>query len=159
MLNRRKMSLGASGIRLTDALFFVVTTIGMVFTAAGIFIIIDAAAMSPQTQGISQFQHSLLSVMGSIPGFPINTSDLYDVSLNNTGMVSWIVGLCLLVTGPGLWAKKKPAKWVATMIFSLSAWFHFLQFILLGLVGAPAAAAVACADILILYSLVKVKPD
>jgi hypothetical protein len=94
-------------------------------------------------------------VLGSIPGVPINTYDLSETSLALTGMVSWIIGLNILLVGLGMWRKNKLAKWIAVVIFALSGYFNFIQILLLGLVGAPLSIAGLITNSLILYLLWK----
>jgi hypothetical protein len=45
----------------------------------------------------------------------------------------------VLLVGLGLWAKSKFAKWVAMVIFSLAAYFDFVQFLFLGLLGSSSS--------------------
>jgi hypothetical protein len=134
-------------------LFLTIITVGIVFIVAGIFIIFLAAIVAPRAGDVEWLQHISVSVLGQIPGFPIAMDDLHNTSLTVAGTVSWIVGLDIFVVGIGLWGNKKLAKWMAIIIFALSAYFNFAQFLLLGLLGAPMTTAGLFANTLILYLL------
>jgi len=143
-------------VLLADVLFLVVTTSGIMLTISGLFVMILAATLPAEVSGVELLQQSVLSVLGLIPGVPINMNDLEGSSLTAIGMVSWIVGLDLLVVGLGLWVRSKVARWIAIIVFTSSVFFNFVQFLLLGLLGAPMATVSLLVNALILYLLWKV---
>ncbi|MCW3983833.1 MAG: hypothetical protein NWE96_07535 [Candidatus Bathyarchaeota archaeon] len=86
------------------------------------------------TQGVtSQFA---LEVVNYIPGIPIGIMELSGYSLSGIGLVSWIIGLNVMIIGLGLWVKHKYARFAALTIFGLAFIFQFFQFLLSGLTGS-----------------------
>ncbi len=140
---------------ITNALFIITTTVGIVLVVGGLSAIILASTMTASTSDAELMHQSVMSVLGPLPGVPINIQDLGDASLSSTGLVSWIIGLNLLVVGLGLWQRSKFAKWVAIIIFGLAAFFNFAQFMFFGVLGAPAAIVGLFINVLILYLLIK----
>ena len=131
-------------VLLADVLFLVVTTSGIMLTISGLFVMILAATLPAEVSGVELLQQSVLSVLGLIPGVPINMNDLEGSSLD------------LLVVGLGLWVRSKVARWIAIIVFTSSVFFNFVQFLLLGLLGAPMATVSLLVNALILYLLWKV---
>jgi hypothetical protein len=79
---------------------------------------------------------------------------LSQYSLSAIGLVSWIIGLDLLLTGLGLWVKHRLAQIVAVIIFALSTFAQFIEFLLLGIVGSPSSVILTILNSIILYVLV-----
>ena len=113
-----------------------IITFGVVLIVGGIYLMMPGANVSAQGQTISPAQ-SVVSSVGWIPGIPFYIGDLVNVSVASIGLVSWIVGIDLLLVGLGLWIRHKLARLTALMIFALAACFQFLQFLVLGYLGAP----------------------
>jgi hypothetical protein len=66
-----------------------------------------------------------------------------------------MLGLDILLVGLGLWVGHRGARWVAAIIFGLAAFFDFVQFLLFGLLGAPASSVELIVNSLILWGLFK----
>jgi hypothetical protein len=122
---------------ITDLITVLVITFGVVLIYTGI-ILITANPPQGNSQGglTSQFA---ISVVNSIPGVPFAMADLSQYSLAAIGLVSWIIGLNLMVIGLGLWVKHRFARTVALIVFGLATVFQFFQFLLLGVMGSPIA--------------------
>ena len=64
---------------------------------------------------------------------------LTNTSVSIIGLISWFIGLDLLLVGLGLWVRHNFARLAALMIFALAACFQFIQFLLSGIMGSPAS--------------------
>jgi len=71
------------------------------------------------------------------------------------GIVVWMLGFDILLVGLGLWVRHRGARWVGVIIFGLAAFFDFVQFLLLGLLGAPTSSIELIVNSLILWGLFK----
>ena len=104
--------------------------------------------------GISaQYVKTMVSAVDWVPGIPFYMSSLENMSASIVGLVAWIIGLDLFLVGLGLWVRHVLARFAGMTIFALSAYFQLIQFLHLGIVGAPAAAAQLCADGVLVYFL------
>lgn len=121
---------------IADVIFVTSMTSGVVLLVGGLFITILAASLPERISGVDSLAQSIVFVMGQIPGVPLSLEDLINNGLATVGIVSWIIGFDVLLVGLGLWVKSKFAKWVAMMIFSLAAFFDFVRFLFLGLLGS-----------------------
>jgi hypothetical protein len=141
---------------IADALFITSITVGVVLLVGGLFITILSASLPTKVSGVDSMTRSIVFVMGLIPGIPLSFGDLVNNGLAIVGIVSWIIGFDVLLVGLGLWAKNKFAKWVALVIFALAAYFDFVQFLFLGLLGSPSSVIGTLINGLIVYLLFKV---
>ena len=96
-------------------------------------------------------------VVNQFPGIPILVTDVADQGFLTVGLVTSILGVDLLLVGAGLRAGIRIAKWTAIMLFSLAVYFDFVEFLVLGLLGAPMSLAMAVLNAVILYLLLKLK--
>jgi hypothetical protein len=90
-----------------------------------------------------------------VPGMPLELSDLGASGLAMVGIVTWIIGLDLLLVSLGLSVKNRVAKYVAIVFFALAAYFDFVQFLLKGLSGAMFSVIGLALNITIVYFLFK----
>jgi lysylphosphatidylglycerol synthetase-like protein (DUF2156 family) len=88
-----------------------------------------------------------------IPGVPFYMGDVAQGGANVIGLVSWIVGLDLLLIGLGLWVRHRLAWLAAVVVFTLAAYFNFVQFLLHGVLGAPTSVFEMFIDTFLLYVL------
>lgn len=137
-------------IIITDLISKLVITFGVVLIVGGLYLMITASGSAPQT---SSAINSVLSVADWIPGIPFYINALANNSLTTIGLVSWFVGLDLLLVGLGLWIRDKFARFTALTIFALSALFQFIQFLYAGILGAPTSFIVLCIDAILVYFL------
>jgi hypothetical protein len=139
---------------ITDFLAIFIITFGVVLIAGGLVLITAEPASSPSNnsqQGLTQ--QFALAVTNSIPGIPFSLIDLEQYSIAAIGLVSWIAGLNLLCIGLGLWVRHRLARLAALIVFGLAAFFQFIQFLLLGIVGSPISVAVTILNAAIAYLL------
>jgi hypothetical protein len=139
-----------------DTLFLLTATLGIVLMIGGLATIIIATNLFSQISDSILLQQSISTVLSVIPGIPFNISDLNGFGLTATGLTTWIVGINLLVIGLGIYQKNTLAKWAAILIFALAAYFSFVQFILLGVIGAPIALIELIINGVILFSFWKI---
>lgn len=132
---------------ITDLISKLVITFGVVLIVGGLYLMITDAGNSTQTV------ETMVSAVDWVPGIPFYIANLENVSASIIGLVAWIVGLDLLLVGLGLWVRNELARFAALAIFALSAYFQLIQFLHLGIVGAPAATVQLCADGFLIYFL------
>ncbi len=137
-------------ILITDLISKLVITFGVVLIIGGLYLMITASSQVPQT---SSAINSVVSVADWIPGIPFYIGNLANTSVTTIGLVSWFVGLDLLLVGLGLWVRHKLARFTALAIFALSACFQFIQFLFLGILGASTSVIELCVDIILVYFL------
>lgn len=131
-------------------------TLGVVVLIGGLFLIILDAILPVKANGTSLTVHSVAFILDMLPGIPLCISDLISSGITVAGLISWLVGLDILLVGLGLWAKHKMARRIAFLLFLLAAYFDFIQFLLFGFVGSPNSAVGLSLNGLIVYFLVRV---
>ena len=135
-----------------NVLSTLVIAAGIVLLIGGLFLMF--ADSNPTQTGSSLPSHSVASIMSIIPGIPFYMGDLTQSGTDIIGLASWIVGLDLLLIGLGLWVRHRLAQLAAMSVFTLAAYFNFIQFLLNGLLGSPTSVFEMSVDILLLYILV-----
>jgi hypothetical protein len=113
-----------------------IITFGVVLIVGGLYLMITDPRNSAQVAQTS-LAKSAVFIFDWIPGIPFYVGDLADVSLTAIGLVLWILGIDFLLIGLGLWVRHRLARLAALMIFGLAAFFQFVQFLLLGILGSP----------------------
>jgi hypothetical protein len=152
MMKKIKESIGNPAI-ITDFVIIAIITFSVVLIFAGLILMTSDTSYpyEPSQEITPQFA---ISVIDLIPGIPFNMGALSQYSLSAIGLVSWIIGLDLLLTGLGLWVKHRLAQIVAVIIFALSTFAQFIEFLLLGIVGSPSSVILTILNSIILYVLV-----
>jgi lysylphosphatidylglycerol synthetase-like protein (DUF2156 family) len=135
---------------ITDLVCKLVITFGVVLIVGGLYLMVNASSQIPQT---SSAINSVVSVADWIPGIPFYIGALANTSATTIGLVSWFVGLDLLLVGLGLWVRHKLARFTALTIFALAACFQFIEFLNLGIMGSPASVIGVCVDAILIYFL------
>jgi hypothetical protein len=149
----RKLENYPSDRALTDLLARLIVVFGVALIAGGFYSVIAYASASTQVAQTSSAAKSVVSILDWIPGIPFYVCDLADFSAATIGLVSWILGIGLLLVGLGLWGRRRLARLAALAIFGAAAFFQFVQFLLLGFLGSPISIVELCADGVIVYSL------
>ena len=134
-------------ILITDLVSKLVITFGMVLIVGGLYLILTGAGIS------NQAAQSMVSAVSWVPGIPFYIGDIANVSASSAGLVSWLIGLDLLLVGLGLWVRHRLARFTALAIFALAALFQFIQFLFLGSLGAPASVFDLCVDVILVFFL------
>jgi lysylphosphatidylglycerol synthetase-like protein (DUF2156 family) len=131
----------------------IIITAGMVLIVSGLYLMIkDASALTQVAQ--TNLVKSAVSAADWIPGIPFYVGDLANASISVIGLVSWILGIDLLLVGLGVWVRHRLARLAALVIFGLAAFFQFVQFLLLGILGSPISIIELCVDGIIVYCLI-----
>lgn len=131
---------------ITDFIAKLVITFGAVLIVGGLYLMILNPSGSVQSQSAS-------SIVNWVPGIPFYISALINVGASTIGLVSWIIGVDLLLIGLGLWVRHRLARIAAISIFGLSATFEFIQFLYFGFLGAPVSILELSVDFIIAYFL------
>ncbi len=132
---------------ITDLISKLVITFGVVLIIGGLFLILTVKGAS------SQAVQTVVSSVNWVPGIPFYIGQLANLSTSTIGLVSWLIGLDLLLVGLGLWVRHRLARFTALAMFALAACFQFVQFLYLGAVGAPASFAGLFVDGILVYFL------
>ena len=133
---------------ITDLLSKLVITFGVVLMMGGLYLIITGAGAS------NQAAQSMVSTVGWVPGIPFYIGNLANPSASAVGLISWLIGLDLLLVGLGLWIRHKLARFTAVFMFGLAACFEFIEFLYVGIMGAPAAFVLLWVDAILIYFLI-----
>jgi uncharacterized membrane protein (DUF2068 family) len=145
-----------SKTNIADALFVVTVTIGVISLIGGLSIVLFTASLPAKVSGVDAATRSMVFVMSQIPGIPLELGDLINGGgLTLVGIALWVVGFDSLLIGLGLWARSKFAKWIALTVFSAAAFFDFVQFLFLGLLGSPSSVISLFVNGSIAYLLTK----
>ena len=131
---------------ITDLVCKLVITFGVVLIIGGLYLMLT-------DPGTSQAVESVVSSVAWVPGIPFYIGNLSNLSSSTVGLVSWIVGLDLLLVGLGLWVRHKLARFTALAIFALAALVQFLQFLFSGVVGTPSSVLEIVVDGMLVYFL------
>jgi hypothetical protein len=138
---------------ITNLIANLTITFGVVLIVSGLyFMIFNPSASTQVSQANTSFQ-SAVSAVNWVPGVPFYFGDLSNVAAVVVGSISWIMGVDLLLVGLGLWARNRLARFAAIMIFVLAAFFQFVQFLYLGVMGSPASIVELFVDGSIAYFL------
>jgi len=135
-----------------DVLARIIITLGVVLIVSGLYLMIKDASASTQVAQ-TNLAKSAVSAMDWVPGIPFYIGDLANASVTVIGLVSWILGVDLLLVGLGVWVRHRLARLAALVIFGLAAFFQFVQFLLRGILGSPISIVELCADGVIVYFL------
>jgi hypothetical protein len=89
-----------------------------------------------------------------IPGIPFIIGDLTSLSAAITiGSVFWIIGIDMLLVGLGLWTRHRFVRLAAILLFSLAAFFQFIEFLFFGVLGSSLSVVELCVDVVLVYFL------
>lgn len=135
---------------ITDYVAKLTITFGVVLIVSGLYLMITNPSASTQA---SQSLPSAVSAVDWIPGIPFYVGNLSNVAAITVGSVSWILGVDLLLVGLGLWVRHAVARLAALMLFALAAFFQFVQFLFLGIIGSPTSVAELLIDVAFVYCL------
>jgi hypothetical protein len=138
---------------ITDLIAKLIITFGVVLIVGGLYLMITDGNASSQVVQTSLSAKTAVSLFNWVPGIPFYIGDLANLSTSTVGLVSWLVGLDLLLVGLGLWVKHRLARFTALMIFVLATFFQFVQFLYLGILGAPTSVIELCIDGILVYFL------
>lgn len=122
---------------ITDLLSKLIITFAVVLIVGGLYLMIFDPSASGQSVQTNVAARSVTATTAWIPGLPFFASDIAGCSMTAVGLISWVMGVNLLLTGLGLWIRHKLARLVGLALFSISAAIQFAQFLLLGIIGSP----------------------
>ena len=131
----------------TDFVCKITITIGVVMIVGGLYL------MVANPSGLAQTTQSVASTLDWIPGVPFYIGDLINNGAAIMGLVIWILGIDFLVLGLGLWVRHRYARLTAIIIFLLAAFFQFVQFLSVGIIGSPASIIEMLFDAILLFFL------
>lgn len=134
---------------ITDLVTRLVITFGVVLIIGGLYLMIGDSG--PHTTAAIR---SVTMVVVWIPGIPFSFNYLASTSAVTIGLVSWFIGMDLLLLGLGLWVRHWLARFVGLLIFALAALFQFLDFLNVGIMGAPASIPELIVSGIFIYFLV-----
>ncbi len=137
----------------TDLLTKLIITFGVVLIVGGIYLMMTNPSGSIQVAQTKSATQSAVSTVDWIPGIPFYIGDLANVSSTTIGLVSWIIGIDFLLVGLGFWVRNRIARLVGLLIFALAAFFQFVQFLYLGIMGSPASVIELIVDGTFVYFL------
>jgi hypothetical protein len=135
---------------ITDLITKLVITFGVMLIVGGLYLMMAVAGQGAQTTSAIS---SVLSIVDWIPGVPVYINQLANTSPTTIGIISWIVGLDLLLVGLGLWVRHRLARFTALAIFALAAIFQFVQVLYGGIMGATGAFFGLVMDGILFYFL------
>jgi len=138
---------------ITDLVAKFTITFGVVLIVSGLYLMIVNPSASSQVAQSNQSVQSAVSAVDWIPGIPFYVGALSNVGAVTVGSVSWILGVDLLLVGLGLWVRHRLARLAAITIFGLAAFFQFVQFLFLGVIGSPISVVELFVDGAIVYCL------
>ena len=118
---------------ITDLLAKLVITFGVVLIVGGLYLMLaDSSASTVK---------DITSTVEWVPGIPFYIGGLGNLSVATVGLVTWLLGVDLLLVGLGLWVRHTLARLAALAVFALAACFQFIQFLNVGILGLPASLA------------------
>ncbi len=133
---------------ITNILSEVIITLGVVLIIGGVYLMLVDPGSSSQTSIAAK---SIIDITAWIPGLPFFVNDLKSISITAIGLISWVMGLNLLLTGLGLWIRHGLARLAALVIFFMTIIVQFTQILLSGIVGAPNSVVLLLLDVVIVY--------
>jgi hypothetical protein len=128
-------------------------TLGVVLIVGGLYLMLVSPSKSSLTSQANVAAQSVIQTAKWIPGLPFNIADLAGCTISAIGLVLWLMGINLLLTGLGLWVRHRLARLIAIGIFSVAAFLQFIQFLLYGIVGASPSLVMLGADLIMTYLL------
>lgn len=137
----------------TSILSEIIITLGVVLIMGGLYLMILDPSSSTQTSQTVLAAKSVINTTVWIPGLPFFMADLLSCSITVTGLVSWLMGINLLLTGLGLWVRHRLARLAALTIFCFSASIQFIQLMLSGIIGSPNSIVLLILEAIIVYLL------
>lgn len=140
---------------ITNILSKVIITLGVVLIVGGVYLMLLNPGSSSQTSIAAK---SVIDITAWIPGLPFFVNDLNSIGITAIGLISWVMGLNLLLTGLGLWIRHGLARLAALTIFLMATVVQLTQFLLSGIVGAPNSIVLLLLDVFVVY-LVFTKVD
>ena len=129
----------------TDLLTKLVITFGVMLVVGGLYLIMT------NPSGSTQGAQSIVSTVNWIPGIPFSIGSLVNVGATSVGLVSWFIGIDLLLVGLGFWVRSRIARFIGLTIFILAALFQFVQFMFVGIMGSPASIIELLIDASFIY--------
>jgi len=133
-------------VLVTDLLSKFVITFGTVLIVGGLYLMLFNA-------GSTNSSKLAVDILSWVPGIPFNVYDLTACSASILGLVTWIIGVDLLVIGLGFWVRHSFARWVGLIFFGSATAFQFIQFIYWGITGALSSLVSLICDAVIFYFL------
>ena len=103
----------------------IIITIGVVLIVSGLYLMVRDVLASTQVAQ-TNLAKSAVSAIDWIPGIPFYIGDLAKSSVTVVGLVSWILGIDLLLVGLGVWVRQRIARFAALVIFGFAGFFEFL---------------------------------
>ena len=140
---------------ITNVLSEIIITLGVVLIVGGIYLMVLDPSSSNQTLQTTVAAKSVINTTAWIPGLPFFMNDIQNCSITAIGLVSWLMGINLLLTGLGLWVRHGLARLAALSIFCLSAVVQLVQFLLEGIIGSPNSVVLLILDAVIVYLLLR----
>ena len=137
---------------ITDVLTVIIIATGAALVIGGLFLMIKDATASTQVAQIN-LAKSAVSAVDWIPGIPFYIGDLAKTSAVIIGLVSWILGIDFFLVGLGVWVRNQLARFAAFLIFGSAAFYQFVQFLLLGILGSPMSIIELSVDGAIVFCL------
>lgn len=131
--------------------------LGLSWLAFGSVLMVASSGLLVDAYGIKLEGQFASSIVGQFPGVPLPLGELNSQGAAVIGLSITVLGLDMLLVGLGLWTRNKLARWLAIVIFGLAAYFDFVQFLLLGLLGAPTSTIGIAVNSLMVYTLLKCK--
>jgi len=131
----------------TDIISKLFITFGVALIIGGLYLVIANPWSSYQAN------QSAASVIDWVPAIPFSTTALVTCSSSTVGLVSWIIGVDLLLLGLGFWVRNNLARLVGLIMITLAAVFQFIDFIQVGIMGSVSSVVVLFVDGLIAYFL------
>jgi hypothetical protein len=153
LVSKRLESYLSDRTLITDLICKLTITFGVVLIVGGLYLMITASAVSTQAFQTYNAVKSTVDTINWIPGIPFYIGDLLSRGATIVGVVSWILGIDLLLLGLGLWVRHRFARFAAFAVFGLAAIFQFIQFLILGAMGSPSSIVEFLADAIIIYFL------
>jgi hypothetical protein len=137
---------------ITDLIAKLTITFGIILIVGGLYLMILNPSVSHQITQTNQVAPSKAFSIDWVPGVPFYLGDL-NLDAVTFGSVSWILGINLLLVGLGLWVRHRLARLAGILIFTLAAFFQFIQILLFGIMGSPYSVILFTVDALFVYFL------
>lgn len=134
---------------ITDLVTKLVITFGVTLIVSGLYLMI----VNPGTSAQTNSAQSAISASDWIPGIPFYIGAISNVSAITVGSVSWILGIDSVLVGLGLWIRHRFARFAGILIFTLAAFFQFIQVLYFGLLGSPVSVIEFLIDASFVYFL------
>ncbi|MCL2359384.1 hypothetical protein [Candidatus Bathycorpusculum sp.] len=114
-------------------------TFGVVLLISGLALMLSDSSLMSQAPLAESATESATEAISWVPGIPFNTKELTSFNITTTGLVTWIIGIDLVLIGLGIWVKHRLAHLAAVVTFGLATIFQVQQFFTRGIIGAPAS--------------------